>query len=325
MTSTYTWEKPFSKSFRFTFYLLLAFVLAGLAWAYWTKTQVYVLVPGSLEPKGQMITLAAPVAGRVVNVAATPWAEVQKGEVLFEIDALGTNQEQSQLQLSMKEAELREAEHSVAAAKEDVTQQQRLFEQASELWEAGAVPKNEYLLAQENLNKAKETLAQLEARLETVTLALAQTQQNSSFIIRSETAGRIAQLAVRNEGDIMSYGAPLAEVLPDNVPLIFKALAPEASRPKLKVGAVAEIAWNGLPRQKYGVSQGEVVAISPTATVKDGRAVYEIEIAVASLELHYKDKIQTVLPGMAGEVRIISSRQNVLSLVWDWLRGVSKD
>jgi multidrug resistance efflux pump len=325
MTTSYTWEKPFAKSFRFTFYLLLALVLAGLTWAYWTKTQVYVLVPGSLEPKGQMVTLAAPVAGRVVNVKATPWASVQKGEVLFEIDALGTNQEQSQLQLSIKEAELREAEHSVAAAKEDVTQQQRLYEQAVLLWEAEAIPKNDYLLAQENFNKAKETLAQLEARLETATLALEQTQQNSSFIIISETTGRVAQLTVRNEGDIVSYGTPLAEVLPDNVPLIFKALAPESSRPKLKVGASAEIAWNGLPRQKYGVSQGEVVAISPTVIAKDGQAVYEIEIAVQSLELRHKDKMQTVLPGMAGEVRIISSRQNVLSLVWDWLRGVNKD
>jgi multidrug resistance efflux pump len=325
MTSSYTWEKPFSNSFRFTFYLLLAFVLAGLYWAYWTKTQVYVLVPGSLEPKGQIITLAAPVAGRVTNVRATPWANVQKGEVLFELDALGTNQAQSQLQLGMKEAELSEAEHSLAVAREDVTQQQRLFEQATQLWDAGAIPKNEYLLAQENFNKSRETLAQLEARLETATLAMTQAQQNSSFIITSDTAGRIAQLTVRNEGDIVSYGAPLAEVLPDDVLLIFKALAPESSRPKLKIGSPAEIAWNGLPRQKYGVSQGEVVAISPTVIVKDGRAVYEVEISVASLELTYKDKTQTVLPGMAGEVRIISSRQNVLSLVWDWLRGINKD
>jgi multidrug resistance efflux pump len=166
MTSSYTWEKPFSNSFRFTFYLLLTLALAGLCWGYWTKTQVYVLVPGSLEPKGQMITLAAPVAGRVVSVTATPWAEVQKGDVLFELDALGTNNEQSQLQLSIKEAELREVQHSLAVASEDVSQQQRLFGQATELWEAGAIPKNDYLLAQENLNKAAETVAQLEARLE---------------------------------------------------------------------------------------------------------------------------------------------------------------
>ncbi len=325
MTSSYTWEKPFSQSFRFTFWLLLAFALAGIAWGYWTKTQVYVLVPGSLEPKGQIITLAAPVARRIVKVTATPWAEVAEGDVLFEIDALGSSSEQSQLQLAMKQAELNEAEHSVAVAREDLTQQQRLFEQAMQLWKAGAVPKNDYLAAQENFNKATETLAQLEARLETATLALTQTQQNSRFVIRSETAGRIAQLTIRNEGDIVSYGTPLAEVLPDNVPLIFKALAPESSRPKLKVGSTAEIAWNGLPRQKYGVSAGEVVAISPTATVKDGHAVYEIEIAVTSLELHYKDKTQTVLPGMAGEVRIISSKQNVLSLIWDWLRGINKD
>lgn len=325
MTSSYVWEKPFSKSFRFTFYLLLAFVLAGLAWGYWTKTQVYVLVPGSLEPKGQMVTLAAPVNGRVVRVAASPWAEVRQGQILFEIDALGTNNEQSQLQLNIKEAELREVEHSLAIAKEDVTQQQRLFEQTVELWEAGAVPKNDYLAAQESFNKSKETLAQLEARLETATLSLTQTQQNKNVIIKSETIGRIAQLAIRNEGDIVSYGAPLAEVLPDNVPLIFKALAPESSRPKLRVGATAEIAWNGLPRQKYGVSKGQVLAISPTAIVKDGRAVYEIEIAVESLELSYKDKTQTVLPGMAGEVRVISSKQNVLSLIWDWLRGINKD
>jgi multidrug resistance efflux pump len=325
MTSSYTWEKPFSNSFRFTFYLLLAFVIAGLGWGYWTKTQVYVLVPGSLEPKGQMITLAAPVAGRVVSVTATPWAEVQKGDVLFEFDALGTNSEQSQLQLSIKEAELREVQHSLAVAQEDVSQQQRLFGQARELWEAGAIPKNDYLLAEETLNKSKETLAQLEARLETATLTLTQTQQNSSFTIRSETAGRIAQLAVRNEGDIVSYGTPLAEVLPDDVPLIFKALAPESSRPKLRVGAEAEIAWNGLPRQKYGVTSGKVVAISPTAVVKDGRAVYEVEIEMERLELSYKDKVQQVLPGMAGEVRVISSKQNVLGLLWDWLRGVSKD
>lgn len=325
MTSSYTWEKPFTKSFRFTFWLLLAFVIAALAWGYWTKAQVYVLVPGNLEPKGQMLSIAAPVAGRIVKVTATPWAEVAEGETLFEIDALGSNLEQSQLQLAIKQAELNETQHSVAVAREDVTQQLRLFEQATQLWEAGAVPKNEYLAAQENFNKAKETLAQLEARLETATLALTQTQQNSSVIIQSKVSGRIAQLVIRNEGDIVSYGATLAEVLPSDVPLVFKAFASEANRPKLRVGAEAEIAWNGLPRQKYGVSSGKVVAISPTATIKDGRAGYEIEIVLESLGLRYQNKSQTVLPGMAGEVRIISSRQNVLGLIWDWLRGINKD
>ncbi|MGL4610720.1 MAG: efflux RND transporter periplasmic adaptor subunit [Trueperaceae bacterium] len=322
MLSTYTWEKPFSRSFRFTFWLLLALVIAAVMWAYVAHKQIYIVARGSLEPKGQVITLATPVAGRVVAVHVEPWEDVQGGEVLFELDALGTNEEQSDLELAKREAELTETLHAVAIAEEDVVQQTRLFTQNKELWDAGALAKNDYLVAEENLRKAQETVAQLKARLESNQLAKKQSEGERRIFVKSETSGRVSELAVRSSGAVVSYGEPLAHVLPENVPLIFRAFISEASRPRLQVGSKAEIAWNGLPRQKYGVTPGEVSAVSPTVSVQDGQALYEIEIRARGLELSYQDKKETVLPGMAGEVRIISKNQRVLFLIWDWLRGV---
>ena len=320
---THTWERPFNQGARLTFWLLLACVVAAVVWAALAKVQVYALTRGVLEPKGKMLVLAAPAAGRIVAVNAELWGEVTPGQALFELDAVGSDKAQSELQLAAKRAQLEEAQRSLALSQETLAQAERVYAQKATLWQAQAIPKNELLEAEEALAQAREALGQAQARLSATDLEGQQLEHDLKVGISSPEAGHVATLNVRHVGKVVSYGETLAEVLPQDVPLVFKAYARESDRAKIEAGARAEIAWNSFPRQKYGVTSGKVLGISPTSTDQDGQMVYEVEIGLNTLTINSSSKQLPILPGMAGEARIISARQSALSLLWDWLRGAN--
>lgn len=140
--------------------------------------------------------------------------------------------------------------------------------------------------------------------------------------VRSPVSGKVARLLLRYDGEIIAQGQPLAEILPESVPMVFRAQARESDRPKLRILAEAEVAWNGDPRQKFGVSRGRVIGISPTSHLNGKVPVYEVEIRLEDLSLRGPSGVKMVFPGMAGEARVISSKKTVLQLFVDWLRGV---
>ena len=317
---THTWEQPFNQGARVTLWLLVGCVAAGVVWAALTQVQVYALSRGVLAPTGKTVVVTASSAGRVTRVQTSLWSRVTPESTLFELDAVGSDAQQSALQRDAKRAQLEVETHALRLAQEAETQAQRLFDQNERLMAAGAVSKNDYLATEASLNGAHEALGQAQARLEVARSELAQLEQNLSVDIRSPVAGRVIALPVQYVGTV-SQNDVLAEILPEGVPLVFKAFAREADRAKLREGARAEVAWNSLPKQKYGVTSGRVVGISPTSTLRDGEMGYEIEIELEKLTVTTARSTQALLPGMAGEARVISSKQSALSLLWDWIRG----
>ena len=317
------WEKPFHQGARLTFWLLALGICAGVTWAYVARVQVYALAQGVLEPQGQMLQLRAPSSGRTTKVSAELWTEVKENEVLFELDAAGSSVEESALQIDLKRAELEDAVQGLALSEEALAQAQRIRDQEKTLWEAGAIPKNDYVLAEETLSQAAKTLAQARARLEVAELTLKQLENSTTLKVKSPARGRLTELGVCCENSAVNRGDILAVVLPDEVPLVFKAAVREADRAKFKLGAPAEIAWNSFPKQKYGVTRGVVTKVSPTSTDTDGVLLYQIFIELSEETISTSQGQRLILPGMAGEARIISKRQRALSLFWDWLKGAN--
>lgn len=197
----------------------------------------------------------------------------------------GSDSKSSSLELSIKQSELEQATHEVALWQEEVRKYERSLQQNTDLWTVGGISQNEFLHSQQDLRKSTESLGIAQAKLEQIQLSLSQLQNRLEASITSPVTGRIFNLGVNHHGEVVSYGKSLLEVLPSNVPIIFKAYLPESQRSKIYEGSAVEIAWSNFPKQKYSTSSGQLIAIAPTVTLNNAQAVYELEIELYNLSV----------------------------------------
>ncbi len=312
------WERPLSKGSRWTFWLLMILVISAAIWASIAQVQVYALVRGSLEPKGQTVAVDTPVSGRVLEVRTQLWGTVHKGDVLFVLDAVGTDATDTKLQFETLQAQASEASRALEFTQADVRQRGRVVKDKIILEAASAIPRAELVDAQDALEKAQLSLRQAEAKLNVFKVQLTQSERRQRVLILAPANGRISFLAVREVSKAVGTGQGLATILPEGVPLQFRGFAQESDRPKLLEGRMTEVAWNAYPRQKYGITLGHVSGIAPSSS-----PTFEVTIDFKKLELKGPNSSKELLPGMTGEARVIATKKTALSLFWDWVRGVN--
>ncbi len=314
----FEWEQPSSQVAKWTFLVLVLFVVVAVIWASVTQIQLYGLVLGQLEPERKLTVVEMPFAGRVLEIRARLWREVKKGDVLFVVDGVGTDAAESVLKLERSNNQLLDALKTLETATVDATQQQRKLESVRAVFAVGAASRLEFKEAQENAARAKVVLDQAKLRVQGLKLEQTQQKRLSKLIIRAPISGIVTTLAVQQAGKLANMGIALLEILPSGSTLIFRGELSESERPKVREGAKAEVAWAAYPRQKYGVTRGIVKAISPNSNGK-----YALEIRFAKLVLEGPLGNRPLLPGMTAEARVIAATKPALGLLWDWLRGVN--
>jgi HlyD family secretion protein len=317
------WERPAPRTTRFLLGLLLALVAVALVAGWLTPVQVWALAPGVLQPRGQVVQVLAPGSGRIVQFNLHPNRPVKKNELLLEIDTLGLSPQEAQAQIQAALAQTEEARRTLAQVEEQLRQRERVARLQAKLYAVGAIARIEHLEAQENLRQSQAAVRVAEARVDSARAQLAVLQTRRSLRVYSPATGRVLQTAGLRVGEVVSTGQSLGQILPEDVPLVFRGYVIERERPKLREGAPAEVAWNAFPRQRFGLSQGTVTRISASTVLVNNIPVFEVEVALASLELNSPEGTRQLLPGLAGEARVVAAERNVLNLLWDWIRGVN--
>jgi multidrug resistance efflux pump len=304
---------------------LLLIVLAAGWWASTTHVQIYALSQGSLQPQGELRMIDSSVTARVTRMAVKPWQHVKRGQVLFVLDATGADGRDGQLQLAGLTAQLEEARRDLNLADSVRREQIRQVRLLEPLYAVGAIARVELETARVKLEQARFGRDRAGSRVEANRLQLVSLTRKRELEVRATVDGIISKLGVQGASQVVMAGARLAEVLPDGVPLEFRALLVESERPKVQLGARAEISWNGYPRSQHGVTSGRVVGISPTTNLvgpgEKQANVFEVRIQPESL-LIPRSNGKRALPGLAGEARVIAVQKSVMWLAWDWLRGI---
>ncbi len=314
----FEWHRPLWNGTHLTVWVLIGLAGAAIVWASVAKVQVYALVQGRLEPKGNMVKMDTGFGGRVLEVRVKPWDRVRKGDVLVVLDAAGVDAKDSAAQLEKVGIERRQAAQALELAQVDVVQDRRLFQQQKTLYDLGAIPRNDFETAQVNLEKARLTVQQNKTRLSAALLEERRLGQRQRIVEVAPVSGQVASLSVEQPGTVISAGSRLAEIVPDGVPLVLRGFVAEADRPKLRGGAVTEVSWSAYPRQKYGFTAGRVTGISPVSSNR-----YEVLIGFDRLELRGDFGTRPLLPGMTAEARAIATTKTALAMLWDWVRGVN--
>lgn len=323
MTEQYRWEEPLHRLPRLMLWLLTLTLLIALLWASITKVSMYAMVQGTLMPQSQPVQVNVPNAGRVVSSHVQLWQKVKKGQVLFTLNALSRDTQDAALQLSIQKSTALQAKQDIAAAKIQLANKERALASLKRLFDVGAVARNDYDAAVDSVQTAQAALQRGQAQLASAQAQLALLGRSQSITITSPIDGQVMQLSDLHAGQVLTAGESALGILPEGVALVFRGQAAEHDRPKLQTNSPVQIAWNGYPRQKYGVSLGTLQGVAPTSEVqKDGSLSYQVEVKLPQTPQGLQLGNRPLVPGMVGEAHVLSGKRTVLQLFWDWIRGI---
>jgi HlyD family type I secretion membrane fusion protein len=174
-----------------------------------------------------------------------------------------------------------------------------------------------------SLLKEGETLAQKQVELQE---QLNQTQRQLQQLnfdltkneIRAPADGILLQLNLRNPGQTVRAGDAIAQITPNNTPLVLKSRVSPQDIGKIRVGQVVQMRVSAYPYPDYGILSGTVSAVAPdTAPAADSEqspAAYEVTIQP---QVHYlkNDPQNAIQPGMEGSIDIVVQEETVLTFV----------
>ncbi|KYC41096.1 hemolysin D [Scytonema hofmannii PCC 7110] len=153
----------------------------------------------------------------------------------------------------------------------------------------------------------------------------------SQTAITATADGIISKLNLRNPGQTVRVGEEIAQIAPNDVPLVVKASVASEEKSKLKEGQKVLLRVSACPYPDYGTLKGKVTAISPDAFTPQANgattaaptptttqkaagvgAFYEVTIEPENLSLHQGEKQCSVQLGMQGTADIVSREETVL-------------
>ncbi|MUG96126.1 HlyD family efflux transporter periplasmic adaptor subunit [Scytonema sp. UIC 10036] len=160
---------------------------------------------------------------------------------------------------------------------------------------------------QKTLNREQEELQQVEDDIK-------------ATVLRATASGVIQQLKLRNPLQVVHLGDVVAEIAPNDSPLVIKALVSSSHLRKVKKGQMVQVRVSACPYTDYGTLKARVSSISPDSvtsnnTITQTSAVYEVFIQPESLELKLGDRKCTIQSGMEARADIISSSETVLQFL----------
>lgn len=216
----------------------------------------------------------------------------------------------AQAKLQSAQAAVNPSTATVAIAQERIAQ-----EQAKGASTIATLQKEKQALIQRRvemlsqLNQYQKELQQVEKQLR-------------SSVIRATSDGIILKLNLRNPGQVVNPNEAIAQIVPQNTPLVIKAMVPTADIKKVAVGQKVQLRVNACPYPDYGTLPAVVSAISPDAITPqsnnssvDTASYFEATIQPQKREFGNGDRHCYIQSGMEAEANIISKEETALQFI----------
>jgi hemolysin D len=170
------------------------------------------------------------------------------------------------------------------------------------------------------INQAKSKIA------ETKNLLATAKNQLEKKLLRAPVAGTVLAFNVVNTGKVIQPGETVAEIAPDNAPLVLSAALPDRDAGFIKKGMTAQVKFDAYSYQDYGVIPGKVINISANTKTDDNLGeVYKVQI---ELERNYiTDDLKKVLfkPGQTASADIVIRHRRIIDLLLEPVKKMQKD
>jgi multidrug efflux pump subunit AcrA (membrane-fusion protein) len=141
----------------------------------------------------------------------------------------------------------------------------------------------------------------------------------ANTIIRASASGIIQELNLRNTSQVLHSGDIVAQISPDNSPLVIKAMVESQDIPKVEKNQEVQMRVSGCFYTDYGTLKGKVISISPDAIKPQDKekntAIYEVTIQPEKQVLIAGNRKCVIKSGMEGKAEIISDQETVLYFI----------
>jgi HlyD family secretion protein len=225
---------------------------------------------------------------------------------------------QGELQQALTESERLQAELQQAQRESDRLQAGLLQKQAE--------GRSTQLEAQQKVQQLEVEMNQLKAKVaETQNLLTSAKAKLNQRFLYAPVDGTISSLNIPNIGEVIQPGQTLAEIAPQDVPLVLSASLPNQEAGFVKRGMPVQVKLEAYPYQDYGMVSGKVTSISPD-TKPDERlgAVYQVEVALDRSHITANHQNIQLKAGETATAEIIIRRRRIADLLLDPIRQLQK-
>ncbi|NEO69145.1 HlyD family efflux transporter periplasmic adaptor subunit [Moorena sp. SIO3H5] len=137
--------------------------------------------------------------------------------------------------------------------------------------------------------------------------------------------GVVSSLNVANIGEVFQPGQTIAEVAPQDAPLVLSASLPNQEAGFIKQGMPVQIKLDAYPYQEYGIIKGKVTSLSADAkTDQQLGSVYEVEVSLNRDYVTENDQMIRFKAGQTAKADIIIRRRRIVDFLLDPIRQLQK-
>ena len=230
----------------------------------------------------------------------------------------GITQTEGELKQATAELDRIQAELKQAQAELSRLQAERAQNQA----EAQAVQ----LQNQQKIQQLEVQKTQMQAQIDQAEKQIANAKTElKQLAFTAPVDGTVLSMSVRNSGEVVQAGQIVAEVAPQNAPLVLNAKLPNREAGFVKTGMEVKVKLDSFPYQDYGIVSGKVISISPDSKPDQQLgSVYRVEIALDRQAV--KDGLQTISfkPGQTATADIVTRRRRIADVLLDPLKQMQK-
>jgi HlyD family secretion protein len=250
---------------------------------------------GKVEAKTK-VNISADVMGRILNMPIVEGQNVERNQLLVEIDKTQNITEVTQVKAVL------------ASAKVDQEQAVINFQRQQQLYDRNLISQAEYDLARTNLERAKAVVEQYQANLDRAL------DQLEKCTIRAPMAGTITQLnsevgenvilgTMNNPGTVIMVISDLSEI-------VVEAEVDETDIAQLALDQKVEISLDAFPDTTFNGKVTEIGNAAQTSVLGTQDQVTSFEVTIL-----FTDKVPGIKPGMNASVDITTNvRQDVIKI-----------
>lgn len=201
-------------------------------------------------------------------------------------------------------------QQEIAAQQQAIRQSEQSYQSARQTVNRVSAERQSEILSQ--LNQRREELANLEGQLNQAQI------KNDGDTITAPISGRIYNIQATMAERTIEPGEELLSILPDGQNLMLEVKVLNQDIGFIQAGMPVKIKIATFPFQEFGIIDGEVVQISPNATLdKDLGLVFmaRVQLDRTTMPVPVQQRDVQLVPGMSATAEIVTRQRTVLTFL----------
>lgn len=144
--------------------------------------------------------------------------------------------------------------------------------------------------------------------------------------VKAPINGTIQVIKNYNVGDYINSGEQVLKVIPEGTKYKMDIAVDNKDISQIKIGQKVKYRFLAFPYKEYGVMEGKIVNISKDIISNDeGNTTYRVEGDIPDIKLNNKKGKEGIIKsGMLSEIRIVSKRKKILSIILEKLNFIEE-